>query len=115
VTAEDEPFSIFTAMIRTEAPTQPPVEPAAGRPEASAEQWLGRNASSKRRLWERLNPRHRKTLRLLAQAFAMRQSQARLPDEPRAKLLAALEELERLTARIEKLLASIATRTPPPG
>lgn len=102
-------------MIRTEAPPQPPIEPSAGRPEASAEQWLGRNASSKRRLWERLNPRHRKTLRLLAQALALRQSHARLPDEPRAKLLAALEELERLAARIEKLVAAMATRTPPTG
>ena len=103
-------------MIRPDQPPQQPSpEPAAGRPEASGEQWLGRNASSKRRLWERLNPRHRKTLRLLAQAFALRQSQARLPDELRAKLLAALQELERLAARVEKLLAAMATRTPPDG
>ena len=94
-------------------PEQPLLEPESGRPEVSGEQWLGRNATSKRRLWERLNPRHRKQLRLLARALALRQSQARLPDEVRAKLLAVLEELERLAARIERLLAGVATRTPP--
>ncbi len=101
-------------MIRPDAtPQSPPLEPAAGRPEASGEQWLGHNSSSKRRLWERLNPRHRKTLRLLAHALALRQSQARLPEEARARLVVALEELERLAARIEKLLAAVATRTSP--
>src|SRR2546427_13191012 len=78
-------------MITPKAKQQEPVlEPASGRPEVSGEQWLGRNAESKRRLWERLNPRHRKQLRLLAEALALRQSQARLPDELRAKLLATL-------------------------
>ena len=85
---------------------EPVLEPVSGRPEVSGEQWLGRNAESKRRLWERLNPRHRKQLRLLAEALALRQSQARLPDELRAKLLATLGEIERLAARIEKLLVA---------
>ncbi len=94
--------------------SQPPPEPVAGRPEISGEQWLGRNASDKRRLWERLNPRYRRTLRLLARAFVLRQSQARLAEPIRTQLAAALDELERLAARIEKLLATVATRTPPP-
>ncbi len=103
-------------MIREQSTIrQQATEPAGGRPEVSGEQWLGRNASSKRRLWERLNPRHRKLLQQLARALALRQSQARLPDELRAKLLAALEELERIAARIEKILATVATRTPPGG
>ncbi len=97
------------------AKQQPATEPASGRPEVSGEQWLGRNASSKRRLWERLNPRHRKLLRQLARALALRQSPARLPEDLRAKLLLLLDELERLAARIEKLLAAVATRTPPGG
>ena len=101
-------------MIKPETNKQPPeLESAAGRPVESAEQWLGRNTTSKRRLWERLNPRHRKQLRLLARALALRQTQARLPEPARAKLAALVDELERLAARIEKLLATLATRTPP--
>ncbi len=60
---------------KTMLPTQykqPSPEPAAGRPEISGEQWLGRNASDKRRLWERLNPRHRRMLRLVARACGLR-------------------------------------------
>ncbi len=91
------------------------LEPATGRAEISGEQWLGRNATGKRRLWERLNPRHRKQLRVMARALALRQTQARLPEPARAKLAALLDELERLAARIEKLLAAMATRTPPVG
>jgi len=99
--------------LEASAPVNTPHEPAGGRPEASAEQWLGWNTSSKRRLWERLNPRHRKTLRLLAHALVLRQSQARLPEPVRARLLRALHELERLAARIEQLLAAVARRAPP--
>ena len=103
-------------MITPKAKQQEPVlEPVSGRPEVSGEQWLGRNAESKRRLWERLNPRHRKQLRLLARALALRQSQARLPEDVRARLAAAIEDLERLAARIERLLATLATRTLPDG
>jgi hypothetical protein len=107
-------------MISPKIPTQAqPLEPATGRPVASGEQWLGRNASnrvaSRHRLWERLNPRHRKQLRLLARALALRQSQASLPEDVRARLAATLEDLERLAARIERLLATLATRTLPGG
>lgn len=82
----------------------------ADRPVVSGEQWLGRNAGEKRRLWERLNPRHRKLLRVLAHALALRQAKAHLPEPVRAPLLRALDELERLAAHIEQLLT---TRTRP--
>lgn len=73
-------------------------------PTASGEEWLGRNRGEKRRLWERLNPRHRKLLRVLATALALRQDKAHRPEPVRARLLAALDELERLAARVEQLL-----------
>ncbi len=99
-------------MISSKTTNQmPTLEPVSGRPEASGEQWLTGSARGKRRLWERLNPRHRKQLRLLAQALVLRQAQARLPDGVRAQLLAAAEELERLATRLEKLLA-VAERHP---
>ena len=101
-------------MIYAAMPNREP-EPASGRLVESGEQWLGRNTSSKRRLWEQLNPRHRKTLLLLARALAWRQSQARLPEPLRTKLLVILDELERLATRVERLLAAVATRTPPDG
>ena len=81
-----------------------PAPENAARPTASAEQWLGRNASAKRRLWERLNPRHRKQLRTLARALAMRQMEGRLPDDVRLRLRALIEEFERLLLRAERLL-----------
>jgi len=74
------------------------------QPTTSGEEWLGHNRGEKRRLWERLNPRHRKLLRVLATALALRQSKAHLPEPVRARLLAALDELERLASRIEQLL-----------
>lgn len=77
---------------------------AKSTPVQSAEEWLGRNRGEKRRLWERLNPRHRKLLRVLATALALRQDKAHLPEPARVRLLAALDELERLAARIEQLL-----------
>jgi len=77
---------------------------SAERPVASGEEWLGRNRGEKRRLWERLNPRHRKLLRVLATALALRQDKAHLAEPARARLLAAFDELERLAARIEQLL-----------
>ena len=95
-------------------PALPP-EPQSGRSVESAEAWLGRNRSSKRRLWERLNPRHRKDLRMLATALALQQNHARLPDSVRARLDAALAELDRLIHRIAAILAEVARRTPPPG
>jgi hypothetical protein len=92
---------------------QPAPEPNEGKPVASAEQWLGRNTSDRRKLWERLNPRHRKMLRLLGRALVLHQEKARLPEEMRARLAAALDELERLAHRIEQILATLANRTTP--
>ncbi len=103
-------------MIRTGNTTREPApEPSSGWPVASGEQWLGRNAGDKRRLWEQLNPRHRKSLLVLARALALRQSSARLPEAFRGRLLALLDEFDRLAARVEKLLAAVASRTPPAG
>src|SRR6202158_4938232 len=48
-------------MIKTKPRNPAPVaEPETGRPAGTGEEWLGRNRSSKRRLWERLNPRSRR-------------------------------------------------------
>jgi len=101
-------------MIRTKTPTTPPApEPEAGRPAGSGEEWLGRNRSSKRRLWERLNPLSRKQVRVIAEALALQQTHAQLPEPLRARLSAALQELDRLVARIRTLLVEVARRTPP--
>lgn len=101
-------------MIRTKPQsTASMAEPDAGRPAATGEEWLGRNRSAKRRLWERLNPRSRKQIRLIAEALAMQQTHARLPDPLRARLSAATDELDRLVTRIRALLAEILRRTPP--
>jgi hypothetical protein len=101
-------------MIRTRTPTTRPVaEPGAGRPAGSGEEWLGRNRGAKRRLWERLNPLSRKRIRVIAEALALQQTHARLPEPLRARLSAALRELERLVTRIQALLAEVARRTPP--
>ena len=95
-------------------PTTPPVaEPDAGRPAGRGEEWLGRNHSSQRRLWERLNPPSRKQIRVIAEALALQQTRARLPEPLRARLSTALGELERLVTRIQALLAEVARRTPP--
>ena len=96
-------------MIKSQT-TEPAPEPQQGNPVASAEQWLGRNRSDRRQLWERLNPRHRKLLRLLARAFVLHQEKAHLPEETRARLAAALDELERLALRIDRLLNSLHRR-----
>ena len=90
-----------------------PAEPAVGRPAGSAEEWLGRNRGEKQRLWERLNPRHRKSLRLLAEALAAHQSHARLEDETRTKIAQLLADVERLAARAVTILAEVARRTRP--
>jgi len=88
-------------------------EPAAGRPASSAEEWLGRNRGEKQRLWEKLNPRHRKALRLLAEALVAQQSHARWDDPTRGKLSQLLADVERLANRAAVLLAGVARRTPP--
>ena len=101
-------------MIRTKAPTAPPaVEPETGRPAGTGEEWLGRNRSSKRRLWERLNPLSRKQIRVIAEALALQQVHAQLPDPLRARLSAALNDLDRLVARLRALLVEVTRRTPP--
>ena len=100
-------------MIRTKTQSSIPVaEPETGRPAGTGEEWLGRNRSSKRRLWERLNPRSRKQIRVIAEALALQQTHAQLPEPLRARLSAAVEELERHLARIRALLAEVARRTP---
>jgi hypothetical protein len=91
----------------------PVAEPGTGRPAGTGEEWLGRNRSSKRRLWERLNPRSRKQIRVIAEALALQQTHAQLPEAPRARLSAAIGELERLVAHIRALLAEVTRRTPP--
>jgi len=88
-------------------------EPEAGRPAGTGEEWLGRNRSAKRRLWERLNPRHRKELRVIAEALAMQQTHANLPEPLRARLSESIEQVERLARRIAVLLAEVTRRTPP--
>lgn len=93
--------------------TAPSAEPEAGRPAGSGEEWLGRNRSSKRRLWERLNPRSRKQIRVMAEALALQQTHAQLPEPQRARLSAAMGEIERLAVRIGALLREVARRTPP--
>lgn len=100
-------------MIRTKPKTTPVAEPDAGRPSGSGEEWLGRNRSSKRRLWERLNPLSRKQIRVVAEALALQQTHAQLPEPLRARLSAALQELDRLVTRIRSLLVEVARRTPP--
>ncbi len=91
----------------------PVAEPEAGRPAGTGEEWLGRNRSTKRRLWERLNPRSRKQVRMIAEALALQQTHAQLPEPLRARLSAAIDEIERLVAKTRALLAEVARRTPP--
>lgn len=100
-------------MIRTKPKTTSATEPDTGRPAGSGEEWLGRNRSSKRRLWERLNPLSRKQIRIVAEALALQQTHAQLPEPLRARLSAALQELDRLLTRIRALLVEVARRTPP--
>ncbi len=90
-----------------------PAEPTTGRPASSAEEWLGRNRGEKQRLWERLNPRHRKLLRILAEALATHQSHARLEDETRIKIAQLVADVEHLANRAAVLLARVARRAPP--
>jgi hypothetical protein len=101
-------------MIQENNTKVTPLDPQAGGTAESGESWLGRNRSEKRRLWERLNPRHRKELRLLAEALALQQNHAKLPEPSRLRLDAAIAELGRLTRRIAVLLAEVTRRAPPP-
>jgi hypothetical protein len=81
-------------------------QPASGRPE------LRHDRDGRRQLWERLNPRNRKDLRVLAEALALQQKEARVPEPMRFRLNAALAELDRLLQRIGAILAEVARRTP---
>jgi hypothetical protein len=101
-------------MIRRTYKAETTEESQTGQPAQSGEAWPGRNRSDKRRLWERLNPRHRKELRILAEALALQQSHARLPDAARLRLDSALGELDQVMRRIVAALAEVARRTPPP-
>jgi hypothetical protein len=101
-------------LFQTRKPNPAPgAEPETGRPAGSGEEWLGRNHSSKRRLWERLNPLSRKQIRVIAEALALQQTHAQLPEPLRARLSATMNEFERLVARTRALLAEVARRTPP--
>ena len=101
-------------MIQTKKRnTEPTAEPESGRPAGTGEEWLGRNRSSRRRLWERLNPLSRKQIRLLAEALALQQIHAQLPEPLRTRLSAVHQELERLANRVHVLLEEVARRTPP--
>ncbi len=101
-------------MVRPRKQNLAPVaEPETGRPAGTGEEWLGRNRSSKRRLWERLNPRSRGQIRMIAEALALQQTHAQLPEPLRARLSAAASEVERLASRLRALLAEVARRTPP--
>jgi hypothetical protein len=101
-------------MIRPRKQNAAPVaEPETGRPAGTGEEWLGRNRSSKQRLWERLNPRNRGQIRLIAEALALHQTHAQLPEPLRGRLSATAGEVERLAGRLRGLLAEVARRTPP--
>jgi len=99
-------------MIQTKQQNEHVAEPELGRPAGTGEEWLGRNRSSRRRLWERLNPRSRKQIRMLAEALALQQTHANLPEPVRLRLSAAVDELERLLTRVRAILVEVARRTP---
>src|SRR5258708_30557458 len=100
-------------MIRTKTQKAAGAGPEAGRAGGTGEQWMGRNRRTKQRLWERLNRRSRKQIRLIAEALAQQQTHAHLPEPLRARLSAAIGELERVAGRIGALMAEIAQRRPP--
>jgi hypothetical protein len=50
---------------------------------------------------------------MIAEALALQQTHAQLPEPLRARLSAAIGEIERLAARTRVLLAEVARRTPP--
>ena len=52
-------------------------------------------------------------IRMMAEALAMQQTHAQLPEPLRARLSATIGEIERLAARTRALLAEVARRTPP--
>lgn len=91
----------------------PPPEPETGRPASTGEEWLGKNRSSKSRLWERLNPQRRKQIRMVAEALALQQTHSRVPEPLRSQLSAIMDDLDRVIRRLGVFLAEVARRTPP--
>jgi hypothetical protein len=87
-------------------------EPEQGRPEPTADGWLGRQRSAKKKLWERLNPRHRREVLFIAQALALSQVRARLSEGAQERLAAILADAERLAARARRFLAELAQGAP---
>src|SRR6266404_4806938 len=93
--------------------TTPVAEPETGRPAGSGEEWLGRNLSSQRRLWERLNARSRGQIRMVGRRLALQRTHSKLTEPLRARLSATIGEIERLVHPTWALLAEVARRTPP--
>jgi hypothetical protein len=52
-------------------------------------------------------------MRVIAEALAIQQTHASLPEPVRARLSAAMEELDRVVRRIDALLAEMARQAPP--
>jgi hypothetical protein len=50
---------------------------------------------------------------MIAEALAMQQTHATLPEPLRARLSQSIEEVERVARRIAALLAEVTRRTPP--
>jgi hypothetical protein len=50
---------------------------------------------------------------MIAEALAMQQTHANLPEPLRARLSESIEQVERLARRIGALLAEVTRRTPP--
>ena len=53
------------------------------------------------------------TGRVIAEALALQQTHAQLPESLRLRLSAVHEELERVVKRVQTLLVEVARRTPP--
>ena len=109
---EEGPDRMYFMIKPNKQKIEPIAEPDAGRPASTGEEWLGRNRSSRRRLWERLSPLSRKQIRVIAEALALQQTHAQLPESFRMRLSAIHSELERLVSRARALLAEVARRTP---
>jgi type II secretory pathway component PulM len=100
-------------MHRIKRGTEPVAEPEAGRPAGAGEQWLEQTRNRELQFWERLNPRSRGIVRIIAVALALQQTHAQLPEPLRARLSAAISEIDRLATRMRALMAEVARQTPP--
>src|SRR5258708_30941827 len=106
----DESDMNFMIHPRKQNPA-PVAEPETGRPAGTGEEWLGRNRSSKRRLWERLNPRNRGQIRMIAEALALQQTHAQLPEPLRSRPNPTIGEPQRLEAPAPAPRAEVPPRT----